>query len=203
MNIIRAENAGFCFGVKRAIKLAFEAAANSDKKVYSLGPLIHNPQTVESLERKGVQVASDLETPEPGDTLIIRSHGTTPEVLDKAIKRNLNIVDATCPFVVKAQKVAQQLSIDGYQVVIVGEGNHPEVIGLKGFAGENAWVVENAEDVKCFPDKSKIGIIAQTTQSFENFRAVICAVSEKCYELKAFNTICNATTDRQESYRLS
>lgn len=199
MEIIRAENAGFCFGVKRAINLAFEAAAKSKKNVYSLGPLIHNPQTVDLLTRKGVYVVTDLEIPRPGDTLIIRSHGTTPEILDEAKKRDLNIVDATCPFVIKAQKVAQQLSLEGYQVVIVGEGDHPEVIGLKGFAGKDSWVLENAEDAKLLPNKPRIGIIAQTTQSFENYRGVISLLLEKSYELKAFNTICNATNERQEA----
>jgi (E)-4-hydroxy-3-methyl-but-2-enyl pyrophosphate reductase len=111
----------------------------------------------------------------------------------------LNVIDATCPFVVKAQKVAQELSEEGYQVIIVGEGKHPEVIGLKGFAGENAWVVEKADDVKKFAEKPRIGIIAQTTQSFGNFKAVVCAILEKTYEIKAINTICNATTHRQET----
>ncbi|MBM3211075.1 4-hydroxy-3-methylbut-2-enyl diphosphate reductase [Candidatus Poribacteria bacterium] len=197
MKIIKAKNAGFCFGVKRAMKLALEAAANNEKNIYSLGPLIHNPQEVELLSQKGVHVTSDLKSLGPGDVLIIRSHGTTPMVLEEARAKGVNIVDATCPFVVKAQKVAKQLSDEGYQVVIVGESNHPEVIGIRGFVGKDAWVVEKSEEIEFFPDKPRMGIIAQTTQSFENFQGVVCAVLEKTSELKAVNTICNATAYRQ------
>jgi (E)-4-hydroxy-3-methyl-but-2-enyl pyrophosphate reductase len=199
MKVIRAENAGFCFGVRRAMKLAFEAAANSEKLIYSLGPLIHNPQQVECLAQKGVQVVSDLDSLGPGDTLIIRSHGTGPVVLEEAKAKNLTIVDATCPFVVKAQRLAQRLAAEGYQVVILGEGDHPEVIGIMGFAGNDARVVENATDVHNLPTKKRVGIVAQTTQSFDNFRDVVCALLEKSDELKVFNTICHATTRRQEA----
>lgn len=199
MKIIRAENAGFCFGVMRAIKLAIEAASKSPETIYSLGPLIHNPQQVEFLSQKGVHVASDLNSLNPGNTLIIRSHGTSPEVLKAAKAKGLVIVDATCPFVLKAQRLARRLAEEGYQVVIVGEGDHPEVIGLKGFAGNGAWVIEKASDVCKLPAKPRLGIIAQTTQSLDNFREVVGAVLEKSDDLKVFNTICHATTHRQGS----
>lgn len=199
MQIIRAKNAGFCFGVKRAIKLAFEAAGSSEKHIYSLGPLIHNPQQVELLAQKGVHVIQDLKSLHPGDTIIIRSHGTTPQTLEEAKAKGLRIVDATCPFVVKAQKFAQQLSEEGYQVVVVGEGNHPEVMGLKGFAGNEAWVIETVNDIQKVPKKPRLGVIAQTTQSLDNFRAIVSALLEKGDELKVFNTICHATSLRQES----
>jgi 4-hydroxy-3-methylbut-2-enyl diphosphate reductase len=199
MRIIRAENAGFCFGVKRAMKLAFEAAANNAKTIYSLGPLIHNPQQVELLARNGVHVVSGLDMLNPGDTLIIRSHGTSPEVLEKAKAKDLVIVDATCPFVVKAQRLAQRLATEGYQVVIVGEGDHPEVIGIMSFAGDEARVVEKASDVRSLPVKRRVGVVAQTTQSFDNFSDVVCAILKKSDELKVFNTICHATTHRQEA----
>ena len=199
MNIIRAENAGFCFGVKRAMKLAFEAAENNENPIYSLGPLIHNPQQVQVLVQRGVHVVSDLESLEPGDTLIIRSHGTSPTVLQAAEAKNLNIVDATCPFVVKAQRLAQHLALEQYQVVIVGEGDHPEVIGLVGFAGNDARVIEKVSDIHELPVKQRTGIIAQTTQSLDNLREVVSAFLEKSDELKVFNTICHATTHRQEA----
>ena len=199
MRIIRAENAGFCFGVKRAMKLAFAAAADSSKPIYSLGPLIHNPQQVEFLEAHGVYVVSTLDTLNPGDTLIIRSHGTSPAILEEAHGRGLTIVNATCPFVVKAQRLAQRLTEEGYQVIVVGEGEHPEVIGIMGFAGEGALVVENADDICDLPVKSRVGVIAQTTQSLGNFREVVGVLLEESEELKVFNTICHATTHRQET----
>jgi len=199
MKIVRAENAGFCFGVKRAMKLAFEAAARSTKPIYSLGPLIHNPQQVEFLTQRGVHVVSDLDLLGSGDTLIIRSHGTSPVFLEEAKAKNLTIVDATCPFVVKAQKLAQRLAAEGYQVIIVGEGDHPEVIGIMGFAGNEARVVEKASDTRDLPTEPRVGIVAQTTQSLDNLRKVVCALLEKSSELKVFNTICHATTHRQEA----
>jgi (E)-4-hydroxy-3-methyl-but-2-enyl pyrophosphate reductase len=199
MKIVRAENAGFCFGVKRAIKLAFEATANGSKSIYSLGPLIHNPQQVKFLDQRGVHVVSDLGLLNPGDTVIIRSHGASPAVLEEVKAKNLTIVDATCPFVIKAQRLAQRLATEGYQVVIVGEGDHPEVIGIMAFAGNEAWVVEKASDIRDLPAKPRVGIVAQTTQSLGNFREVVGALLEKSDELKVFNTICHATTHRQEA----
>ncbi|MEK7398084.1 MAG: 4-hydroxy-3-methylbut-2-enyl diphosphate reductase [Candidatus Poribacteria bacterium] len=199
MKVILAENAGFCFGVKRAMKLAFESARNSDLPIYSLGPLIHNPQQVEILSQKGVHEISDLESLKSDDVLIIRSHGTTPSILDFAKAKGLKIVDATCPFVVNAQKLAQELNSEGYQVIIVGEGDHPEVVGIMGFTKNEAWVIDKASTIQNLSKKNRIGVVAQTTQSFENFREVVSALLEKCDELKVFNTICHATTQRQES----
>ncbi len=199
MRIIQAENAGFCFGVRRAMKLAFEAAADSAKPIYSLGPLIHNPQQVEHLAQQGVHVVSELESLSPGDTLIIRSHGTSPEVQEAAKAKGLTVVDATCPFVVKAQRFAQHLAAEEYQVIVVGEGDHPEVIGIMGFAGDEADVIEKASDGGSLPGKSRVGIIAQTTRSLSYIREVVGALLEKSDELKVFNTICHATSQRQES----
>jgi 4-hydroxy-3-methylbut-2-enyl diphosphate reductase len=198
MKVILAENAGFCFGVKRAMKLAFKSASNSKHPIYSLGPLIHNPQQVEQLSRKGVHEVSNLESLKSGDVLIIRSHGTTPSVLEEAQAKGLKIIDATCPFVINAQKLAQSLNSEGYQVVIVGEGDHPEVIGIMGFTENNAWVIDKAIAVQELPNSKRIGVVAQTTQSFDNFREVVSTLLEKCDEIKAFNTICHATTQRQE-----
>lgn len=199
MKVIVAENAGFCFGVRRALKIAFESANASDVPIYSLGPLIHNPQQVEVLAQKGVHEVSDIDTLEPGNTLIIRSHGTSPDIIEKARSKGIKVVDATCPFVVNAQKYAQTLYKEGYQVVIVGEGDHPEVIGIMGHVDNKAWIVEKPSDVSKIPRNQKIGVVAQTTQSFENFRAVISELMQKSNELRIYNTICHATAQRQES----
>jgi len=199
MKIVRAENAGFCFGVKRAIKLAFEAAANSDKPIHSLGPLIHNPQEVEILSQKGVHVVSDLNSLKAEDTVIIRSHGASPAILKEAQAKKLKVVNATCPFVMKAQKLAQRLSSEGYQVLIIGEGDHPEVIGIMGFAGDDVQVIEKPDDVKNMSINKRSGIVAQTTQSLSNLREVVGELLERCDELRVFNTICDATALRQET----
>lgn len=198
MRIILAKNAGFCFGVKRAINLAFEAASESQKPIYSLGPLIHNPQQVELLSEKGVHEILDIKSLKSDDVLIIRSHGTTPSIIEGAVSKGLKVIDATCPFVVNAQKLARSLSDEDYQVVIVGDGDHPEVIGLMGFAKDKAWVIDDATKVKDLPRRNRIGVIAQTTQSFANYRDVVGALLDKCDEIKAYNTICHATALRQE-----
>jgi (E)-4-hydroxy-3-methyl-but-2-enyl pyrophosphate reductase len=177
----------------------FGSGGGEYKNYIQPGPVDHNPQQVKFLAKKGVKVASDLDLLSPGDTLIIRSHGTSPHVLEKARAKALAIIDATCPFVLKAQKLAGLLADEGYQVVIVGESDHPEVIGLRGYAGDEAQVVEEAGDVKELSVKPRIGIIAQTTQSLGNFREVVGTLLEKSDELKVFNTICHATTHRQQS----
>lgn len=199
MRLTLADHAGFCFGVRRAINIAFKAVEESKKPIYSLGPLIHNPQEVRRLEEKGIYEASDIGALKEGDTVIIRTHGTSPQVLEELTSKGVNVVNATCPFVVKAQKLAEKLYKDGYQVVIVGEGDHPEVVGILGFTMNDAWVIQRAEDVKCLPSRPRIGVVAQTTQSLDNFKSVVCALVEKTDELKIFNTICHATSQRQAS----
>ncbi|HZK18347.1 MAG TPA: bifunctional 4-hydroxy-3-methylbut-2-enyl diphosphate reductase/30S ribosomal protein S1, partial [Clostridia bacterium] len=130
MQILRANKAGFCFGVKRALELAFETIAEPGT-IYSLGPLIHNPQVVTQIEQKGVQVIDDVEEAGEG-TIILRSHGVGPEVLEKAAEKGIKIVNATCPFVKRAQKIARDFADKDYQVVVIGEKKHPEVRGIVG-----------------------------------------------------------------------
>jgi len=197
MNVYVADKAGFCFGVKRAIKTAFEAAAKG--KVYCLGPLIHNPQEVERLRQAGVQVVEDFSSLNSGDHLIIRSHGVPPQVLEQARGMGLRIIDLTCPFVGKAQRDAEALHKDGYQVVVVGEKKHPEVQSILGYAGNNGIVVETAEDVAGMKFKNRVGVVAQTTQSYSNFSEIVLKLLRLSKELKVFNTICNSTKERQEA----
>lgn len=199
MKVILADRAGFCFGVKRAINTAFEAAAKGG--VYCLGPLIHNPQEVERLRRAGVETVDDFAGLKPGDSLIIRSHGVPPSILDRAREKGLTIIDLTCPFVSKAQKHAETLKREGYQVVVVGEKRHPEVQSILGHAGEGALVLETPDEVEKTALRSRVGVVAQTTQSYGNFSGIVLKLLRFSKELKVYNTICTSTADRQEAAR--
>jgi 4-hydroxy-3-methylbut-2-enyl diphosphate reductase len=196
MKIIIAKRAGFCFGVKRATQMAFEAAA-MDKKTYTLGPIIHSPQVVRKLEELGVKVLKNLESMDSG-TIIIRSHGVAAGEIDEAVQKHLEIVDATCPFVKKAQEHVKSLSESGYGVVVVGDADHPEVQGIVSYGGDKVFVVGSGEEVKKLPKMQKIGVVAQTTQSFENLKNVVSECLQRGGEIRVFNTICDATAVRQE-----
>lgn len=200
MEIILAKSAGFCFGVKRATQMAFEAAAEHEH-ICSLGPVIHSPQVVRRLAEQGVDVVKKVEDIPPG-SVIIRSHGITAEEMNKVQEKNLTIVDATCPFVKKAQEYAARLSEEGYTVVIVGEVEHPEVQGIVSFSGDSVvHVVADAEQAVALPRMRKVGIVAQTTQLYENLKDVMDVCLAKSQELKVFNTICDATSVRQNEAR--
>jgi small subunit ribosomal protein S1 len=200
MEIFLADKAGFCFGVKRAINTAFKAAGSG--KVYCLGPLIHNPQEVKRLHEAGVKTVGDLSSLTPGDFIIIRSHGVPPMVLAQARDKGLQIIDLTCPFVSKAQRDAESLQKDGYQVIVIGEKKHPEVQSILGYAGDNAVVVETAEDVENQEFQNRLGVVAQTTQSYSNFSEIVLKLLRLSKELKVFNTICHSTKERQDAARV-
>ena len=196
MELILAKQAGFCFGVKRATQLAFEAA-DKGGETYTLGPIIHSPQVVARLEEMGVKPLDDVNGVERG-TIIIRSHGVAAKELESVITRNLEIVDATCPFVKKAQEHVASLSTAGYHVVVVGDADHPEVQGIVSYATGKVYVVGSGEEAERLPRMSKIGVVAQTTQSFENLKAVVTACLGKGGEIRVYHTICDATAVRQE-----
>jgi 4-hydroxy-3-methylbut-2-enyl diphosphate reductase len=200
MEIILAKSAGFCFGVRRATQMAFEAAAQHDA-ICSLGPVIHSPQVVKGLAEQGVKVVADVDEIPPG-SVIIRSHGVTASEMARVQEKNLTIVDATCPFVKKAQEYATRLSEEGYTVVIVGEVEHPEVQGIVSYAGEAVvHVVADARQAAALPRMNKVGILAQTTQLYENLKDIMEVCLTKCQELRVFNTICDATSVRQNEAR--
>ena len=196
MQIIITQNAGFCFGVERATKIAFDASEKIDGNIYTLGPIIHNPQVVESLEKEGVIVKKSLDEIEEG-TVIFRSHGVTAEVLKRAKEKNLNTLDATCPFVKKAQKTVEKLSEEGYTVLVVGDAKHPEVQGIVSYSSGDVYVAGSVEELKNLPYVAKLGIVAQTTQSQDNFNSIVDACMAKAKEIKICNTICGATEVRQ------
>ncbi|MFA5867567.1 MAG: 4-hydroxy-3-methylbut-2-enyl diphosphate reductase [Actinomycetota bacterium] len=193
-----ARQVGYCYGVKRALDMARSAAGPGCEPINTLGPLIHNPQVVELLRREGVGVAGSLEDIDCG-TVIIRSHGVAPETIEEARAKGVNVLDATCPFVKKAQQKAAELAAAGYYVVILGEKDHPEVLGIMGHAGGRALVIERTEDLALVPKKErKVGLVVQTTQSAEKLQEIAGMLASTVAELKVYNTICNATSRRQE-----
>ncbi len=196
MKIEVAEHAGYCYGVERALKITKEASEESNTPIYTLGPIIHNPQVVKSLSVQNVHAVENLGEIEKG-TIIIRSHGVDPRIVAEAKKKRIKVVDATCPFVKKAQRRATQLVKEGYQLIIVGERNHPEVIGILAHADNKALVAEDSKDIKCFHLSKKVGVVVQTTQLENNLKAIVSELLPRVSELIVFNTICNATLQRQ------
>ncbi|MBI1911508.1 MAG: 4-hydroxy-3-methylbut-2-enyl diphosphate reductase [Deltaproteobacteria bacterium] len=197
MEIFVAKSSGFCFGVKRAINIANKCASETSGAIYTLGPIIHNPQVVQKLEAEHIFAKKNVDDISSG-TIIIRSHGVRLEELNKAKEKGLNIVDATCPFVKKAQDLVSELSHEGYAVIVVGEKDHPEVKGLVSYGSIEVKVVDSPEELIDMPRKKKIGIIAQTTLPKEKLEAVVSFCLNKASEIKVFNTICNATSIRQK-----
>ncbi|TDX53304.1 bifunctional 4-hydroxy-3-methylbut-2-enyl diphosphate reductase/30S ribosomal protein S1 [Orenia marismortui] len=203
MEIILAEHAGFCFGVNRAMDLALKIGKDKDGKVHTLGPLIHNPQAVKKLEEVDVRVESDIEKITEG-TVIIRSHGVPPEILEQAEKQELEVVNATCPFVKTAQRNAKELMEEGYDVVISGDQDHPEVIAILGYTDNQAIIVQDESDFEKLDNLKKAGVVAQTTQSLERLQKLTAYLLKNVSELKVYNTICTTTGQRQrEAARLS
>ena len=199
VEIVVARYAGYCYGVERALRITEEALEGAEGPVASLGPIIHNPSVVGQLEERGVRVVDDAREAAAG-TLIVRTHGVPPEVVEGARARDINLVDATCPFVAVAQRKAASLREAGYAVVILGERDHPEVAGLEGFAGEGAVVVEDAAGLPLAQLRGKrVGVVVQTTQTRANLASVGAALAPVARELLVFNTICDATEKRQSA----
>lgn len=199
MKIIVAEHCGFCYGVKRAVQLAQEAA-QQHVQGGTYGPLIHNPQLIEELAEQGITCKDDLKEFTKGETVIFRSHGVGPEIYTQAEQLGLKILDATCPNVRLAQKKAAQAVADGYFPVIIGEKNHPEVKSILKWAGENAICVEYIEDVSNVPQKERYGVIIQTTFELKKFEAILQALQkQRPGEYRVDKTICMATSQRQKA----
>ncbi|MGB9802574.1 bifunctional 4-hydroxy-3-methylbut-2-enyl diphosphate reductase/30S ribosomal protein S1 [Desulfofundulus sp.] len=199
MQVRWAARAGFCFGVKRALDLALQTVRERDGPVYCLGPLIHNPQVMEKLAAAGIQEIAGINEARPGGKLIIRSHGVGPGILAAARERNLKVVDATCPFVGRAQELAHSEASSGTLVVVVGDKNHPEVQGIVDWTGGRAVVVEGPREAEDLPVAPRMAVLAQTTQPLANFQAVVDVLQHKAGQLKVYNTICHATGARQQA----
>jgi 4-hydroxy-3-methylbut-2-enyl diphosphate reductase len=199
LKIIIADNAGFCFGVKKAMNKTINAIGNTNsKKIYTYGPLIHNNQVINKLEGMGVSSVENLKDAKD-NTLIIRSHGVPLNIYDLAKEYNIQITDATCPFVRKVQKTAKEYYDQGYTIVIIGNPKHPEVIGINGWCNNNAYIVQNAEDVDKINHWDKMCVVAQTTITLELWNSVVGRLHKRAILLEKVNTICTATKERQKA----
>lgn len=197
MQIKVSESIGFCYGVKNAVELSEKALSNKKGSMFSLGPIIHNPQVVEELSRKGLKPVSDLDGIKEG-TLIISSHGAGARI---GREKGFKIIDATCPFVKKIQRYVKNLYDEGYKVIIVGKKEHPEVKGLIDFTDGTAIVIKDKDEAgKIDPGSSRIGIVSQSTYSRNSFQDVVSIFIERSFsEIRIFNTICSDTIKRQDA----
>lgn len=202
MEVLLAEEYGFCFGVERAVEMVEEAVTEGVRPIRSLGPLIHNAQEMERLGEKGV---STIDSPEEadGDTIaVIRAHGVTPQVQRDLEKRAAQVIDATCPFVTRVQHLAERAAEQGRDVVVAGNPDHPEMIGVVGYAPNNTYVVRDATEVASLPTLRSPLVVSQTTIKLTTFLEIAEAVRQRAdAEPQVVNTICSATRDRQDAAR--
>ena len=202
MRVVRAKTAGFCPGVKRAVEMVYEQVRkNGGTKIYTYGPIIHNEEVVKDLRSKGVLVIEDEEGLDRVDEgiIVIRSHGVERRIYEKLKSKDLTIVDATCRFVKRIHDIVREESESGRFILIIGNPGHPEVIGIRGWAGERSAVVQNVEDVENFPINrgEKVCVVSQTTFNYNKFKDLVEIISKKSYDVNVVNTICNATKERQ------
>ncbi len=195
-----AKSAGFCFGVKRAVDMVYEEAEKGGS-IYTYGPIIHNEEVVCDLEKKGVRVINNEDEIDDiyNGTVIIRSHGVSKHVYDKMNSKGLNVIDATCPFVKKIHNIVKEHSGSADIIIIIGNRNHPEVEGIRGWAECETYVVENEQEIEKLPyiGNKNVWIVAQTTFNFNKFKELVEIIDKKGYNVSAVNTICNATEERQ------
>ncbi len=199
MEIVLAEVYGFCFGVRRAIEQA-EAALRNGRAVNTLGPLVHNSQETRRLDAAGIHPVEQLDEVH-GDTVVVRAHGARPETFATLAERGLHIVDATCPFVKKSQRIAREFTRQGLTLVIVGHPNHPEVQSILGYVSTPAYIITHPHEVNMLPDDITPGVIAQTTVNEHTFREVVELLRARYAGCTVENTVCLATRERQEAAR--
>ncbi len=201
MQVLLADEFGFCFGVERAVEMVEEALSEGDT-VRTLGPLIHNEQEMQRLGQFGVTTISEPVQIKRGETAVIRAHGVTPQVQKELEEKASKVVDATCPFVTRVQKLASRAAIENRHVIVVGNPDHPEMIGVKGYAPEHAFIVKDAEEISHLPKLIRPLVVSQTTIKAQTFFDAAEAVKLKTDdEVQIINTICSATRDRQDAAR--
>ena len=201
MNIKIAKNAGFCFGVKRAMKMAWDEVEKNDSGIYALGPLIHNKQAVAKYEEKGLKTVNEIDTIPNHENMIIRSHGVPENIYKEAKDKKLKIVDTTCPFVKKIHTVVSEYHNKGYEIIVIGDMKHPEVIGINGWCENSAIIIKTLEQMENmeFDNSKRYCLVAQTTINPELYISIVNKLSDKLEEIVFNDTICSATKTRQES----
>lgn len=199
--VIVAKSAGFCFGVQRAVDTVYNQCGG--KNVFTYGPIIHNEEVVKDLENKGVHVINSADEINDDSTVIIRSHGVSKDVYDSLHEKNVNIVDATCPFVLKIHKIVKEESANGSQIVIIGNENHPEVEGIMGWSLSDTYVIDTSEKAQnlVLDSQRRVCIVSQTTFNYNKFQELVEIIKKKGYDISVLDTICNATEERQTEAR--
>ena len=205
MQVRVAKSAGFCFGVQRAVDTVYEQVEKGVRPIYTFGPIIHNEVVVRDLEEKGVKVLNsqkELEALQEG-TVIIRSHGVGKEIYERIERKGLHCVDATCPFVKKIHRTVEKESRAGKQIIIIGNDQHPEVEGIKGWCSTPAVVIESAEQAEKLRILEPISlcVVSQTTFNYKKFKDLVEIIDKMKYDRVVVNTICNATEERQTEAR--
>ena len=204
MNIKISEKAGFCFGVKRAMGLAWrELCDEHDKQTYALGPLIHNKQAVEKYEERGLITVDDIEEIPSDVKMIIRSHGVSKSIYDRAEEKGLDVVDTTCPFVKKIHDIVKENYDNGKKIIWIGDKNHPEVIGINGWCKNTAITIKTIEEAEVLElnNNERYCAVAQTTMNLEVYRKIVEILKTKANDIEFNNTICSSTKARQEAAR--
>ena len=208
MEVTVAKTAGFCFGVKRAVEKVYDQIGRTEKRIYTYGPIIHNEQVVGDLREKGVEVIDSLEESKTirNAVVVIRSHGVGKNVYEILKENDVEIVDATCPYVKKIHRIVEKQSAEGRKVLIIGSEDHPEVQGIKGWGDERTVVIEDMDDFLKLqlPENEKLCIVSQTTFNYKKFQDIVEKISKTRYDITVLNTICNATQERQvEAMRIA
>ena len=206
MNVTVAKSAGFCFGVKRAVNMVYEQIEKENLPIYTYGPIIHNDEVVKDMEEKGVVVIKSLDEISnlPKGIVIIRSHGISRIEHETIEQAGFKIMDATCPFVLKIHRLVEQHSSEGRHIIIIGNPEHPEVKGIKGWViGDDISIINNVSDAEdfCLKTDKKICIVSQTTFNYNKFQELVEIICKKGYDIFVLNTICNATEERQTEAR--
>ena len=200
MEVVLAKSSGFCFGVKRAVDRVYEQLAEN-KKIYTYGPIVHNDDVVADLEEKGVKVLNTKEelTELTEGSVVIRAHGVPKEIYEIMEQKNIECIDATCPFVKRIHKIVEKESAEGRRIIVIGNAKHPEVEGIRGWCKTPATVIESREEALQFNGSKddKYCVVSQTTFNYKKFQELVEIFQKKGYDIIVLNTICNATEERQ------
>ncbi len=203
MKVKMAKEAGYCFGVKRAMQMAWDELEANEGDIYALGPLIHNKQAVSKYEENGLKTIEEISDIPTNENIIIRSHGVSEEIYKEAEKRNLNVIDTTCPFVKKIHKIVKRYYEKGYKIILIGDSKHPEVKGINGWCNDSAIIIKTLEDAhsKVFDENNKYCLVSQTTINLKLYEEISKYLNEVIKDITINNTICSATKVRQEAAR--